>query len=180
MRVLPLTAAGIALLSGIVTTAANSAPNDGLGHARDGHSPRHEEQDMLHGSPHPFPHIPGPIPVHGVVCTGSKLDRNDMNTAYAKNVAYYNTSAMGPSSVRVFQYQTSMWGICNCKRDIAVGCPQDEIRHADQLITSQCGEDYSGRVWSKKWMKQYVRELNSVLALADSCAICPRNCCRLL
>ncbi|KAI8951356.1 hypothetical protein F4801DRAFT_295669 [Xylaria longipes] len=137
MKALLLIVAVFALLSGIPTAAGDSEPNDDSG-------------DHLGAvrvaSPPGVPHIPGPIPVRNVVCTGSKIDRNDMNTAYNKAFAYFNHSAMPSDSVRLFQYQTSMFAVCNCKTDWVVGCPQKEILHADALITAQCGEGYSGRV----------------------------------
>ncbi|KAI0490689.1 hypothetical protein F4859DRAFT_520392 [Xylaria cf. heliscus] len=149
MRILLLLIAAAALHSGIPTAAAaafaspQSSDNVSSGSVAD-QSLKNDTEGVLD---HPdIPDIPGPIPVHDVFCTGSKLDRTDLDVAYNKSVAYYDTQKMPGGSARLFQYETAMWAICNCKHDWAVGCPEAELRHADQLITAQCGEDYSGRV----------------------------------
>lgn len=145
MKVLLLQiAAGLALLSSIPIAVAS--PRFALGVEYPGASLSPREEEEADHSPPNIPDIPGPIPVERIVCTGTKLDRGDLNVALGKANAFYNASDMSAGSMRLFQFQTATWAFCNCKGDISVNVPEAEIWHADVLMNAQCGVDWSGRV----------------------------------
>ncbi|KAI0446555.1 hypothetical protein F4803DRAFT_471944 [Xylaria telfairii] len=148
MKVLLQIAAGLALLSSITTVMARSRPSAiGLEYPGGASLSPRDDGEADHKPPN-IPEIPGPIPVELIVCSGTKLDRGDLNVAVSRANAFYNVSDMSSGSVRLFQFQTATWAFCNCKVDISVRVPEAEIRHADALLDAQCGVDWSGRVVS--------------------------------
>ncbi|KAI1175471.1 hypothetical protein F4777DRAFT_598535 [Nemania sp. FL0916] len=123
--------------------------------------------------------ITGPIPDVSVICTGEKINQMDIMYARAKSYDFCKRGRkLGHGEVRVFSHMSSMWAICNCQHFTKVPCPQAELDHAAALINANCGEEQSGKMWSSKWNKMWIRDATKLMWNAgDPCSICPTACC---
>ncbi|KAI0408244.1 hypothetical protein F4802DRAFT_619400 [Xylaria palmicola] len=121
-----------------------------------------------------------PIPDAQVWCTGKKLDIGQTSAAYNKLHTRCGLNKIKGGDLSIAQNQEAMWAVCNCWQLGGVYCPENEMDQANRMMDEECGVGWSGRVWSEKWQKFFIRERADLLwdTAYLRCGICPISCCK--
>ncbi|KAI0378041.1 hypothetical protein F5Y04DRAFT_284277 [Hypomontagnella monticulosa] len=122
-------------------------------------------------------YIIGPIPVTDVLCTENDLVEDDIMEARWTLFNWGKSHRVPPKTVKVQVIRHAMWYQCNCKLWFSDPISSDELRHAQDLIFSKCGQFRSGHVWSKRWEKMYaLLPLKAIVHMQKPSDLCPKGC----
>ncbi|KAI1198344.1 hypothetical protein F5X97DRAFT_323495 [Nemania serpens] len=103
------------------------------------------------------------IPVAEVTCLGEQL--SPANSQAAKEAMIVWADSHWIIDPRNHHAQVSLprnatdavaWIVCNLKDNHWDPVPEDELNEAERIIKNYCGENQSGRLYSRKWRKEWI------------------------
>ncbi|KAI2606688.1 hypothetical protein GGR54DRAFT_412379 [Hypoxylon sp. NC1633] len=124
-------------------------------------------------------HTEGIIPVTDIYCSGHKLPSEDVLAARLLLAKWGQQHRIPPKTVKRAYAGEALFYVCNCKGWYADPVPALELMDAQELIWDRCGDDATGRVFSKPWDKVYEIEPRAFLdGVWRPPLMCPNNCVR--